>query len=378
MKKLFFAIAVALFLSSCGGDSKTTGGEMNTANFFDKYLETLCNASVKCPSGFVNSDNVFFCPKVILNSTKPFEAFHKGETVIFKHKYEMLKNAEEMGWLTVDMKQAESCFELISQMEPCNPLDVQLFDIPDCANVFQGTKFMREECNQDEECRNGWCNMRGDLCPGACVDYKQPDQSCNSSLDKCIIGYECHSLGCSKSSSGNINEPCVSNSGCDLSLFCYIKEGDTYGTCLKRKGEGLVCTDANECVVGLSCVNNLCSRSRISDTIGSPCGVQPEKDENGNEIVLECNKFSKLECGPANICQKMPADSSLQCSEYCDTDRGLYCDSSSHTCQWPKSAGVQCTQNEQCASMYCAVVSGTEGGEVQVCQDPQCLPTYEN
>ena len=376
MKKLLSIAALVLILSSCGGESKSSEGEMNTANFFDRYLNTLCTAATKCTSGFVNAENVSFCPKTLFNSAKPFEAFHKGEPVIFKHKYEMLKDAEEMGWISLDMAQAESCFSIISQMEPCNPLDVQLLDIPECANVFKGTKQLRDDCNQDEECKNGWCNMRGDVCPGSCVDYKQPDQNCNSSIDRCVIGYECRSSGCSKSSTGAVNDPCVSNSDCTTFLFCYVKEGDSFGVCLKRKGEGLACTDANECVVGLSCVDNICTRSRISDTIGSPCGVQEEKDEEGNDIVLECNRFSKLECGAANVCQKMPATSNLQCSESCDTDQGLYCDSSSHTCQWPKSAGVPCTQNEQCLSMYCAVVSGTEGEEVKVCQDPQCLQAY--
>ena len=378
MKKLLFILSLVLVLSSCGGgDSKPEGGEINTLNFFDTYLNTLCNAASKCVSGFVNESNLSFCPRAIFNYSKPFEAFHKGESVIFKHKYEMLKNAEEMGWVSLDMAQAEKCFSVVSQMEPCNPLDVQLFDIPECASVFKGVKMLREDCSQDEECKNGWCNMRGSACPGSCVEYKQPDQNCNSSLDKCVIGYECRSSGCSKSSTGAPNDPCVSNSDCTTFLFCYVKEGDSFGVCLKRKGEGLACTDTNECVIGLSCVENICTRSRISDTVGAPCGVQDEKDEDGNDIVLECNRFSKLECGPTNVCQKMPTASNLQCSESCDTDLGLYCDSSSHTCQWPKNAGTPCESNEQCASVYCAAVSGTEGEEVKVCQDPQCLPTYE-
>ena len=379
MKKLLFVLVIALFFSSCGGDSKSSGGggDMNTIGFFEIYLDTLCNASVKSASGFVNEDNLSFCPKTILNSATPFEGFHRGESVIFKHKYDMLKNAEENGWIKIDMVQAEQCFAVISQMEPCNPLDVQLLDIPECANVFKGTKLLRDECNQDEECKNGWCNMRGNVCPGSCVDYKQPDQSCNSSLDKCVIGYECRSSYCSKSSTGAVNDPCVSNSDCTTFLFCYVKEGDSFGTCLKRKSEGLGCTNANECVVGLSCVDNLCTRSRISDTVGDPCGVQAEADADGNDVVLECNRFSKLECGPAHVCQRMPAASNLQCSESCDTDLGLYCDSASHSCQWPKSAVSQCTSNEQCASLYCAALPGTEDQGIMICQEPQCLPINE-
>ena len=371
MKKFVVALVSVLIFLSCGGESKSTGGGMNMANFFDTYLNTLCNAASKCSSGFVNSANIYFCPRVILNSVEPFEAFHKGEQAVFKHKYDMLKHAEEMGWVTVDMAQAEQCFLIISQMEPCNPLDVQLLDIPECANVFKGTKQMRQECNQDEECKNGWCNMRGNLCPGTCVEYKQPEQSCNSSMDKCIVGYECRSSGCLKTSTGVVNDPCVSNDDCTTFLFCYIKEGDSFGTCLRRKGEGQACSVVDECVVGLSCVNNMCTRSRVSDNIGAPCGVQEEKDENGNNIVLECNRFSKLECGPSNVCQKVPSNSNLQCVNMCDTDNGLYCDPDSHTCQWQKSAGTQCVRDEQCASLFCA--KAADDASVYVCKEAQCL-----
>lgn len=167
------------------------------------------------------------------------------------------------------------------------------------------------------------------------------------------------------------NDPCVKDGDCAAFLFCYVREGDSYGVCLKRKGEGEACSDANECVVGLSCVDNLCSRSRIGDSVGFPCGVQEETDENGNKIVLECNKFSKLECGLSKTCQKAPADSNLQCVEFCDSDKGLYCDSASHTCQWQKIAGSECATNLECASLYCAKPS--EEAEIYVCREPECL-----
>ena len=100
MKKLLFVLSLLMILSSCGGNSNSNEDETNKtndmANFFAAYLDALCNASSKCASGFVNAENLSYCPNTILNSTKPFEAFHKGESVIFKHKYEMLKNAEEM------------------------------------------------------------------------------------------------------------------------------------------------------------------------------------------------------------------------------------------------------------------------------------------
>ena len=76
MKKLFCFMFLAVLLVSCGGDSKSSEGENYTtnemANFFDTYLDTLCTAASKCTSGFVNADNLSFCPKAILNSPSPF------------------------------------------------------------------------------------------------------------------------------------------------------------------------------------------------------------------------------------------------------------------------------------------------------------------
>ena len=370
MKKIFLVLIFALLLASCGGDDGgPEKGTIAMSDFFDRYLTTLCDAALKCPSGFVNAENHYYCPNAILNYTKPFEGFHKGESVIFKHKYEMLINAEQQKWVSANLEQADICLDIIANLEACNPLDVQLLDIPECAAVFQGKMQLRDECYQDEECKNGWCNMNGGICPGTCVDYKLENQSCNSSLDRCIPGYECRTSGCSKSSSGDVNEPCVNNSDCKTFLFCYVKEGDSFGTCLKRKGEGQACSVVDECVVGLSCVNNLCSRSRISDQVGTKCG--PSKDENGEDIVLECNSFSKLECGAGSVCQKMPASAGLPCSEACDADAGLYCDSASHSCQRAKKTGG-CEKHEQCTSFYCAPAD--ENSELYICQEPQCLP----
>jgi len=362
MKKFLFLIFVLLFVS-CGGESDTEESTMAMSDFFEKYLTTLCTASSKCTSGLVKADNISSCPNVLLNSGKPFEGFHKGESVIFKHKYKMLQNAEGQSWVSVDAKKAEECFAHVEEIEPCNPLDVQLLDIVPCAEAFVGTKTLKQECTQDEECKNGWCSGG---CPGLCVDYKQPGENCNSSLDKCTPGYECRSSKCSESNTGQQGDPCMSNSDCTSFLFCFFNnENDASGTCLKRKGLGSACKIADECIVGLSCLNRKCTSSGGSK--GDICG--PSKDENGEDIVLECNRFAKLECGVTNQCVQM---SSSQCFESCDTDSGLYCDESLHVCKTPMSSGA-CSKNEECISLYCAEVENN-GTKVSVCQDPQCLP----
>lgn len=363
MKKIFFlTLIVFLFLifTSCGEESKEKSYEYNMMNFFSKYLLTLCEASTKCSSGFVSSGNYTYCPDIIMNNPVPFEGFHKKELSIFRHKYEMMVSGERMGWIKVDMEKADKCYEIISKLDPCNPLDVQLLDISECATVFSGTKFIKQECFQDEECDNGWCDLKGDRCPGNCVFYKESGQECNSSIDKCSPGYVCRSSGCSKASNGEPGDPCVSDDDCSSFLFCRKTGSDSIGGCFKRQGEGQACVEEKECVVGLECVNNLCTRSRISDQEGAPCGTQESEDEE--EIVLSCNIFSKLECGVQNICQKFSSQPNNPCTLMCDST--LYCDPNSNSCQYQGDVGKPCSSDQQCITMYC--FNG-------VCASPECL-----
>lgn len=368
MKKLILLGTIFLLFSiiSCDNEKKEDPYLPSMTTFFAQYLNTVCDAATKCTSGFVAQNTVLHCPDVLMYNPFPFQGFHKGQKTVFRHKYDMMISAETMGWVFVDMEQAELCFSVIAKMEPCNPFDVQLLDIIECAKVFSGSKFIKQECFQDEECDNGWCDLKGNRCPGNCVEYKQPDQSCNSSLDRCAPGYACRSSGCSKASEVKPGDPCSGDDDCGSFLFCRITGGDKLGNCFKRQSEGEPCVEVKECVVGLSCISNLCTRSRISDQVGAPCGAQAEKDEDGNPIILECNAFTKLECGPQNTCQRISADSNMPCANKCD--KGLYCDSNSGTCQWQKTAGLPCTGHESCLSFYCLN---------SVCAVPQCLPKNE-
>jgi len=368
-KKLvsILVIALALIFFSCGEDKEDDRYQYNMINFFNTYLQTLCKSAATCNSGFVNATNVAFCPDIILNYTEPFSGFHKKENVIFRQKFELMKSGETMGFVLVDMDQAEICLKLIEDSTAlCNPFDVQLLDIPECAKIFSGTKYIKQDCYQDEECFNGWCDTSGDRCPGSCVEYKQADQDCNSSLDKCIPGYTCRTSGCSKSSDGKAGEPCTSDDGCSSFLFCKIDDGDAIGNCFKKVGEGAVCLEENECVEGLACVNNQCTSSRVGNEVGSKCGTEEPATEEDEPIEYTCNIFSKLECGPQNSCQKLSNQPNYPCTTMCD--KSLYCDLNLGVCQYQGDIGRPCSVNEQCTSMYC--LNG-------VCVIPECLESVE-
>lgn len=367
MKRILFITLSALLLlfsSSCKEESNNDQYEYNMMNFFNEYLLSLCEASTRCTSGFVSDANYKYCTDIIMNYPEAFQGFHKKENVVFRHKVEMMVSAERMGWTKVDMDKAQECYDIISKLDPCNPLDVQMLDIAECANVFSGTKFIKQECFQDEECDNGWCDLKGDRCPGNCVFYKEAGQECNATIDRCSPGYTCRSSGCSKSSNGAPGDPCVNDDDCSSFLFCRKTGSDAIGICFKRQGEGQACLEEKECVVGLECVNNLCTRSRISDQVGAPCG--PQEGEGEEEIVLSCNIFSKLECGPTNTCQKLSNQPNTPCTGMCD--KTLYCDPNYHVCLYQGDFGKPCTSNAQCITMYCLN---------NVCASPECITVVE-
>ncbi len=365
LKLALFAV-FALFLLTCGEDENDDKYQYNMFNFLTLYLETLCESAATCTSGFVDTANADYCPNIILNYPEPFEAFHKGENIIFRHKYEIMISAERMDFIKVDMDQAEICLDLIKEMSPCNPFDVQLLDIPECATIFSGTKYIKQDCYQDEECFNGWCDRSGDQCPGSCVEYKQPDQDCNSSLDKCLPGYTCRSSGCSKSSDGQAGDPCTSDDDCSSFLFCR-KTGDNYtGNCFKKKGENEPCLEEKECIEGLDCVSNLCTSARVGNEVGAKCGIEEAATEEEEPVEYTCNIFSKLECGPQNTCQRLANQPNYPCVSMCDTS--LYCDQNLGVCQYQGDIGRPCSVNEQCTTMYC--LNG-------VCVVPECLDPVE-
>jgi len=363
MRKSFYIMLAVLLLfgfAGCDKEEKEEPYQLSMFNFFSEYLNVICNSAASCKAGFVTNENKLNCPDVIMHHPYPFPAFKRGEKVVFMQKFEMLVGAEKVGWVKVDMKKAEICFDIIRKMSPCDPMEVHLFDIVECVDVFEGTKSLRQSCNQDEECFYGWCDTRGGRCPGTCVDYKEPGQNCNASLDRCAPGYTCRSSGCSKSTIGQPGDPCLSDVDCSSFLYCRRRsENDATGNCFKRQNDGEVCLNVNECMTGLECINNLCSKARVSDVAGAPCGKSEDRD--GNEITLSCNIFGKLECGPQKTCQKFPQQG-MPCSSTCD--KSLFCHKESGLCQYQAMVGRPCDDHNQCTSFYC--YNG-------VCGVPECI-----
>ncbi len=363
MTKAFSRAAVAwmLFLSlcaACGGDGKN-GRTIAVDQFFDTYLSTLCDSSSRYSSGIITATNKGTCPKAIMDSLFAWPFFHAGRNTVFKQKVYLLRQAEVKGWLSLDADQAKVCFETIDRMQPYNPLDVRLLDIPECALVFTGKKIINDFCTQDEECEGGWCNFSGGACPGRCVLYRRQGEPCNENLDRCEPGYACLSSGCARLSRGEKGDPCTADEHCLSYLYCKKAEGDLAGICFEKKGIGRSCEKPNECLTGLDCVDSLCQGLEIPNTVGADC----------SEVKM-CNYFSRLECAREGsvytTCRTFPSGEGSPCTFQCSDQ--FYCNPLSGTCTYFSRLDEPCGVYYQCSSLYCG-----PGG---LCLMPECEQTF--
>jgi len=312
--------------------------------FFEEYLNHICNIASNCNPGFVTVDNLNYCPELIMNNPAPSSYFRKGETANFMKKYNLLVSSEKEGLIRVDMEQATKCFSVIEGSNMlCNPIeDVNLLDIAECASVFKGTMPIGSACNQDEECHLGWCSVE-ETCPGLCVEYKNPSESCNKESDKCSPGSYCSSLGsCFKITEVSSGDPCRLDSDCNRASYCYKQNlSDEIGTCFNSRKLGESCSSDSACVPGSGCINSVCSEAGISNVAGTTCD-----DIEGS---VKCNIFSKLECSPQKTCQMFP-EKGQQCSNLCE--KTLYCNDFS-LCESLLSEESSCVDDSQCATFNC-------------------------
>ncbi len=348
----------AFFFLACEA-ANNTDKTISVDDFFKTYLEALCESSSKYNNGIINASNKSSCSQAIMESLFAYDFFHVGRRTVFKQKVYLLRKAETRQWLSISAEQAEKCFLIVKQMQPYNPLDIKLFDIPDCALAFRGKKIINDLCFQDEECDRGWCNLQGTDCPGRCVLYRQQREPCNENLDRCEPGYTCLSSACSRLSSGVKGEPCMADEHCSSYLYCKKNDADASGICFEKKGIGKTCEANNECLLGLTCTELTCQGPEIPDTVGADCSVSKT-----------CNPFSRLECGKEGetySCRTFPAGEGDSCSFQCGSQ--LYCSPQTGTCTLFSKPEEACGQYYQCSSLYC--------NDSGFCAMPECEQTIQ-
>lgn len=235
----------------------------------------------------------------------------------------------------------------------------------DCAAAFEGLvapggacfssggsfgNFKASECVRDFSCNTST------TCPGRCVRQVSlgqrpgPGESCFD--DAYAYNGRCTAYATTGSS-------CAPTAGATSEQSCTGPDICLNGTCipyaLNNRTQGMTCSDFRDCLLGLSCVSNICTALIDVNGACSPNATTPT-------CKLD------LGCTPGGVCAR---DSMMggPCSDDLRCVSGLYCARGLDdfgVCRLPQSNGQSCANPLQCQSdSYCS--------ETRICQAKRSL-----
>ncbi|MFT3928492.1 MAG: hypothetical protein QM778_38540 [Myxococcales bacterium] len=167
-------------------------------------------------------------------------------------------------------------------------------------------------CTSPRQCADNWCGQEG-----TCV--ANPYWSLPV-LDGASAGASC-------------SEEDQNRCSHDLTLACVA------GVCVSRADVGEACDSANDCRLGLRCVENRCSTEPAPPVNLDACGDLERCPEG-----MKCDWRS-------GVCKALGREGE-DCSPACL--EGLICNQCTHTCMVPVPLHSQCTADSDCAEGVCA------------------------
>ena len=180
-------------------------------------------------------------------------------------------------------------------------------------DLFDGTRPLGGECNQDEECANGWCDFDGG-CPGVCTAYLA------------------------------IGAPCPTDSGCPRGATCSFLTGEP--TCEEQAPPVFVAAGGACDTEGATCLRSYCD--------GSICQPYPTLGQSCEATDICDGSF----CNEATFTCGVWLDEGAECSGSRDCRDGLFCDAdmSLPVCKPLLALGESCFDpgpSSSCASGIC-------------------------
>jgi hypothetical protein len=235
--------------------------------------------------------------------------------------------SEAGGYLIYDADEAGACLMLTTSETCAAATPGPLFNRPTvraaCADVFQGTRELEEECTSGDffwpfdECADGYClretGPSGRECFGECAPYVEEDGDCSGG-ELCEPGLFCNDGSCGPGV--GIGESCA-NATCEVGLVC----GGDPGTCRKPGPAGAACEDRFDCLYPSACgPDQKCSEELDVD---DPC-VTDDSCKDG----LYCRND-----GENNTTCAVPLEPSASCTVYDRCVAGYACsDGAPSTC----------------------------------------------
>jgi hypothetical protein len=247
--------------------------------------------------------------------------------------------------------------------------------VPQCLQLFVGTKQTGADCNIDQECGSDSECLPGAMCPGKCAKRGGVDAVCNS-VSHCAPELECVDL---VAADGKCVVPVGAGKACNDLIPCGglldcigvdTSDPQSMGTCQNR--DAIYSASEHEpcslsglgtlCKLGLSCVFDQATGTAgtCQPQLGpdAPCQLAlPEQCPSGQY----CQITSAVGVTPrAGQCKKNPGVGepcgSTSINTGCQPEQ--FCDNETELCAITKRLGEACTKNRECLSGHCGP-SGT-------------------
>ncbi len=370
MRHPFVLVVAALIPLACSdttGGPNTTGAVVTADTLPTEYASAACRSLFLCPG----SEN-----------TATAQAFFENPTVCAERirtfgaaQFDDLVASIRAGRVRLDGAAARQCLDRLAASCSVDDLDTAQL----CPSALTGTIAAGGGCWRNIECAAGtFCDHSGGAdpltCPGTCRAQLAPGATCTSAR-QCLVPANHVAVCDATCRDGTVGATAVEGAqcgsvpngtnavtliACGAGLYC-ANVTNNVGTCRRNLTAGAPCTRADACPSGLACVasagttTTTCRRVTVVDTVGGACDMRGQTGY--------CNPLLGLRCNATMTCERVgdgTANAPCQGGDFFQSCQpGLYCNSTTMTCQAKLAAGAACTGDSACLSGECS--GGAQG-----------------
>jgi hypothetical protein len=367
---LAFVLVIGFALAGCGETSEQSvpppqGGAVDEV--LGKALDLYCKALFECP---IPSDDTLSEAVAFGNQARCRDVLSRAGQSTLIRGWDDLRRRERDGSIRVNGEAVERCFEAQSCQVSFD------FQQGACRAIFAGTVIEGQPCLRTEQCAgNAYCDHSEQACPGVCVARKAPGSPC-SSADECSAQgsgrTECDYANSSGTGTCTERVESIATEGqacslvpspgaeivlCTPGLWCDEAASGT-GVCRKPLPPGESCDTTDDvCVTGAFCHGppglQTCQTVELLG-VGQSCA------RLDSEPPRMCDVFAGSTCDTTSqVCVVKGRSRGSRCDisdlgDLIPCDTGLYCRSSTRTCEPQVAEGQPCDSDQHCNAGQCS------------------------
>jgi len=225
MLRIVIIFIFVLLAAACGEEASETETQASLDGLSARLAAAQCDKIFRCCTE-EDLDTVF--SGVTVETREQCVELVDGNVRVFL--VPALEEAAQSGAVTVESSAESGCIEAL-EMQSCNGFNpspnIDLFALPECRAFIAPALETSEFCNDDFECKSGFCARRAGEEQGSCTTPPAADEACSN--ERCAEGLYCLLTESICRPALSIGEACTRNNEC-LSDNC-LERMDGSRTC---------------------------------------------------------------------------------------------------------------------------------------------------